>query len=201
MEGCRCLADFLAITAGELFPHSLNNLSTPRYALHRFGDVFAELVKPSTATAATGNRTRHNDTLTRQMFGKGFLDRPIAHKAGDRDRCGSCNGHFGGKFIFGRRRLGVLKHQLQLRNQPRLRSHFSPRSSPLQLFDIDLLTKNDGLIVGLLALGNSQVSQSGGPFSPRLRQFCFKSSGMIAVIFEAGFYARSESHACKSQQI
>ena len=158
VEGCRRLADLLTVTAGELFPHCLNDFPTARHAFHRFGDIFTELAKPFTATASAGYRPRHNNTLTRQMLGKWFLDGPFAGKASNCNRSGRSNGHFGRKLIFGSSCLGILKHQFHLRNQPRSPFRLLTAQLPLQLFDTDFLAQNDGLIVGLLGLGHSQLS-------------------------------------------
>ena len=156
VEGGWRLADFLAVTAGELFADRLNDLPGAWNALHRLGDVFTQLAQPRTAAAGTGDRTRHNDTLARQVIGKGFLDGPFACEAGDVDGSGRCNGHFGGKLVLGRR-LGVLKHQLHLRNQPRGPFRLLATQLSLKLFDMDLLPQNGGLIVRFLGFGDGKL--------------------------------------------
>ncbi|NRP75542.1 hypothetical protein ILFOPFJJ_06465 [Ensifer psoraleae] len=49
------------------------------------------------------------------------------------------------------------EHQLHLRYQPRGSFRLLTTQLPLQLFDMDLLTKNDRLIIGFLGLGDGKI--------------------------------------------
>src|SRR5665213_3354789 len=56
VEGGRCLADLLAIPAGELLPHRFDHLPLARDRLQGPGHVLAQLAQPRSATTIASRR-------------------------------------------------------------------------------------------------------------------------------------------------
>src|ERR1700751_775268 len=116
-ERRRRLADLLAVAAGELLTHGLNDLPLPRYRLKRLRDIFAELGEAARAAAAASGRTRHDHALARQMR-RERLARGLSAGEGTHRRGRCCLR--GGKLILGRRGLELLELKLHLLDQTRL---------------------------------------------------------------------------------
>ena len=71
MERRRCLADALAVTAGELLTDVLDDFPLPRNDLQRLGDVLAELGQPGLRRRqAQAAGAGHDHPLARQVFGE-----------------------------------------------------------------------------------------------------------------------------------
>src|SRR5438477_6824227 len=81
MEGCRRLADLLAVAAGKLLAHMLDHLPLPRDHLQRLGDILAQLAQPSAAATLAGCRSGFDHPLARQMFGERLARRSLANEA------------------------------------------------------------------------------------------------------------------------
>ncbi len=65
MERCRGLADALAIPAGELLPHVLDDLPGAGNGLEALGDVLAQLGQAGASAAGAGHWTGNDDALAR----------------------------------------------------------------------------------------------------------------------------------------
>src|SRR6266550_6985603 len=107
MEGCRRLADLLAVAAGKLLAHMLDHLPLPRDHLQRLGDILAQLAQPSAAATLAGCRSGFDHPLARQMFGERLARRSLANERHHirRLRCGA----FGREFVLGCRTLELLE--------------------------------------------------------------------------------------------
>src|SRR5215208_7309516 len=75
MKRRRCLADLLAVAAGELFADVLDHLPLPRDHLQRLGDVLAQLAQPRAAAAQAARWARFDHALAWQMFREGLARR------------------------------------------------------------------------------------------------------------------------------
>lgn len=69
VERRRRLGDRLAIPAGDLLPHGLDDLPRARDHLQRLGDILAEPRQPRAAAGRAGAWRGNNDPLARQMLG------------------------------------------------------------------------------------------------------------------------------------
>jgi len=115
----RRLGDALAVAAGELLAHRLDDLPPARDDLQRVGDVLAHLHQPGRAAGGAGAGRGQHDALARQVLGEGLAHRLAALEGGDlglrlRRR------RFGKRLVHGRRRLQRLQLQLELVEQPLL---------------------------------------------------------------------------------
>ena len=97
MEGRRWLRDRLAVPAGELLAHRLDDLPLARDHLQRLGHVLAELRQPRTAAGRARARRGNDDALARQMLGKRLPRRPLALEGGDTRRL--LGRHLGGEIV------------------------------------------------------------------------------------------------------
>ena len=80
VEGRRCLADLLAIPAGELLPHGFDHLPLARDRFQGPGDILAQLAQPIAATAVTCRRRIDDHAIARQVIGEGI---PLGALAGE----------------------------------------------------------------------------------------------------------------------
>jgi len=94
VERHRRLADLLAVPAGELLAHRLDDLPLARNNLQGLGDVLADLGQLLRAAARAGGRWRHHHALARQMSGERLAPGPAA--AGERLHLGRA-----GRRLFG----------------------------------------------------------------------------------------------------
>ena len=78
MEGCWWLRNLLALAAGELLSHRLDNLPMARNDLQGLGNVLTELRQFSGAAARAIGGSGDNDALAKQMFGKRFARGTLA---------------------------------------------------------------------------------------------------------------------------
>lgn len=111
VEGRWRLCDRLAVPAGELLAHGLDDLPGPRDHVERLGDVSAKLRQPAAATGRARARRWHGDPPARQVFGKRLPGRPLAFEGGDGR--GLLGRGFGCKIILGG--VGLETFELQLR--------------------------------------------------------------------------------------
>src|ERR1700751_2523356 len=83
-ERRRRLADLLAVAAGELLTHGLNDLPLPRYRLKRLRDIFAELVRrlepQQLQVVGPGTTTRSRGRCAGNGLRAGFL--PVKARTG-----------------------------------------------------------------------------------------------------------------------
>ena len=155
VERRRRLADLLAVAAGDLLAHVLDHLPLARDHLQRLGDVLAELAQPRTAAACAGRRSGHDHPLARQMLGEGLAGRPLAGE-GRYGRPGLGRGVLGGEFVLGGGALELLELQLHLIEQPRGALRARAVEIALQLLDLQLLVRDQRLVVGLLGANDGE---------------------------------------------
>ena len=74
-------------------------------------------------------------------------------------------GHFGRKFVFGRRGLQLLERQFKLIDQPRGALRSLPVTVTVQLGDLQLLLRDQRLVVGGPGFGEGCIRLRGNPFS------------------------------------
>ena len=137
MERRRRLRDLLAVPAGELLPHGLDDLPLARRRLQRPRHILAELAQARTAATGAGLRRLDHDALARQMLGEGVALRPLALEAGDGRRFG--DGALRGEFVFRRARFQLFEFERQLIEQPRRALRLLPVDLALQFGDLELL--------------------------------------------------------------
>src|SRR5690606_3790755 len=82
MEGRRWLADLLAVPAGDLLTHRLDDLPAARDHLQRLGDVFPDPAQPGAPAGWAGAGRGNDHALAGQMLGKRLARWPAAFKAG-----------------------------------------------------------------------------------------------------------------------
>jgi hypothetical protein len=154
MEGCRRLADRLAIAAAELLADTLDHFPLPRDHFQRFGDVFAEFAQPGAATAWALRRRRFDHPLARQVRRERLTCRVFAGKARHCRRLG--NGPLGGDLVLAGGALEFLEGQLHLLDE--LLAAFRALAIELvrQLGDLQPLMGDQGRIVGGLGLGHRE---------------------------------------------
>ena len=153
MERRRRLADLLAVAAGELLADVLDHLPG-RDHLQRLGDVLAQLGQPRAAAAGAGRWARLDHPLARQMLGKGLARRPLAGEG--RHVRGLGRGDLGGDFVLGGRGLQFLQLQLHLVQQPDRALRARAIELALELLDLQLQMRDQGLVVGLLSPDSSR---------------------------------------------
>ena len=130
------LADLLAIPAGELLPHGLDQFEPARDFLQRLGHVFADLGQPRSAAAGASLRRLDDNALALDVVRPGLADRPLAREGANLARLGRRS--LGGEFILGRGGDEVFEFQLQLLNQPRRALRALPVEFALELLDPQL---------------------------------------------------------------
>ena len=119
--------ELLAVPAGELLAHGLDDLSRAGDQFQRLGHILAELGQPVAAAGWAGARRGNNDTFAREVIGKRLPDRLPAfdRRNGRRLRRGS----LGGEFVFGRVGFEILKLKFELCGQPLGASALAPYCS------------------------------------------------------------------------
>lgn len=144
MERCRRLADLLAIAAGELFPHRLDQLEPARDLLQRLGHILAQLRQSRSTAAGAVRWSLNDDALAFDVIRPGLAHQPLAregaHALGFR-RGGTC-----GKLILARRGDEFFKFQLQLLDQPRRALGALPVQFALELLDPKLKMHDQRLV-------------------------------------------------------
>ena len=80
MERRGRLADLLAVPAGELLPHRLDDLEAARDLLQRLGHVLAQLRQPRSAAAGAARRRFDDDALALDVVRPGLAHRPLARE-------------------------------------------------------------------------------------------------------------------------
>jgi hypothetical protein len=147
--------DLLAGAAGELLPHALNDFPTARYHLEGLGDVLAQLAQPGAAAALAGGGRGLDHALARQMLGKGLARRS---PTGERhDLGGARRGLFGGDLVLGRRTRQFVEPQGELIEQSHHTLGALTVELALQLGDLQLLVRDQRLVVGGARPGIGQL--------------------------------------------
>ena len=140
MRRRRRLADRLAVPAGELLAHPLDDLPAPRLAFERLGHDLAELAQPRAAALAADARGGLDDAFDRQVLrqpARSALRMPALRPGGLRLR-GLCLGLFLGLRLF-----QLLDRQFELLDEElaalrRLPVGLAARPGQLQLQPLDL---------------------------------------------------------------
>src|SRR5438132_7374667 len=83
MERRRRLADLLAIAAGELLAHCLDDLEATRDLLQRLGHILADLRQPRSAAAGAARRSVNDDALVFDVVRPRLAHRPLAREGAD----------------------------------------------------------------------------------------------------------------------
>ena len=140
MRRRRRLGDAIAVPAGELLAHPLDDLPAPRLAFERLGHHLAELAQPSAAALAADARGGLDDALDRQIVRK--LARP-AWRAPPRRLGGLGRRDLGLGLFLGLRLLQILDRQFELLDEKlaplrRLAVGLAARLGQLQLQPLDL---------------------------------------------------------------
>ena len=137
MERRRRLADLLAVPAGELLPHRLDHLPSPRRRLQRPRHVLAELAQAIAAAARAGRRRIDHHALARQMVGERVaLGAPAGEGAHRRRLRGRLLRR---QFVFRGARRQFFELERQLVDQPRRALRPLPIDLALELGDPELL--------------------------------------------------------------
>jgi len=109
MRGGRRLGDGLAIPAGELLAHALDDLPAPRLAFERPRHRFPELAQPRAAALAADARRGFDNALDRQIVGQLARTARSALPFGPSRRR-----HLGAGLFVRLRLLHVLDYELEL---------------------------------------------------------------------------------------
>ena len=149
MERRRRLADLLAVPAGELLAHVLDHLPLARDHLQRLGDVLAQLATAARRRSSRRPSARHDHPLARQMLGERLARRPLAGER--RHRSWSWPRPSRRRARPRSPALQLLELQLQLIEQPRRAFRARAVELALQLRDLQLLVRDQRLVVGLLS--------------------------------------------------
>ena len=106
------LADALAVPAGELLAHMLDDLPGAGHYLQGLGDIFAQLGQTGAAATGACLGARNDDALARQVVRERA---PRWARAGEAcDSCGLGRGGLGRQFVLRGRGLQFLELQLHL---------------------------------------------------------------------------------------
>src|SRR6478609_2334173 len=136
MERRGRLADLLAIAAGELFPHRLDDLEATRDLLQRLGHILADLRQPRSAAAGAGRRSLDNDALVFDVVRPGLAYRSLAREGADFLRFRRRG--LRGKLILARRGDELFELQFKLLDQPRRALGALPVQFAFELLDPQL---------------------------------------------------------------
>src|SRR3954471_21307480 len=83
MERRRWLADLLAIPAGELLAHRLDDLEAARDLLQGLGHILADLRQSRSTAAGAGRWSFNNDALVFDIVGPRLAHRPLTREGTD----------------------------------------------------------------------------------------------------------------------
>ena len=159
MERRGGLADALAVAAGELLPHVLDDLPLAGHDLKGLGRILAELGQAGAAAAGTGSRTRNNEALARQMVRERA---PGGTRAGEAcDSGGLGCGDLGGQFVLCGRGLQLLQLQFHLVQQTGGALGARAETVAVELLDLQLEVCDQGQIAGLLCPGGGDIGACG----------------------------------------
>ena len=145
MERRGRLADPLAIAAGELFPHRLDDLEATRDLLQCLGHILADLRQPRSAAAGAGRRSLDNDALVFDVVRPGLAYRSLAREGADFLRFRRRG--LRGKLILARRGDEFFELQFQLLDQPRRALGALPVQFAFELLDPQLEMRDQRLVV------------------------------------------------------
>ena len=115
----------------------------------------AELPQPCAAAARACRRSRHDDTLSRQVRGERLSGRALAREGGDRCRLRGCP--LGGDLVLGGGRFQLREIQLHLVEDARRALRARSVDLALELGDLELLLRDHRRIVGRLGAGHRQL--------------------------------------------
>ena len=165
MEWRRCLADFLAVPAGELLPHRLDHLPLTRHRFQRPGYVFAELAQTIAAAAFARRRRIDHHPLARKVVWERVALSAIARKS-DKCRCfGDCL--LRRQFVFRRVRFQFFEGKRQLIDQPRRAFRFLAVNLALELRYPQGLPHNQRVVLRRLARATASSAFSAAFCSAR----------------------------------
>ena len=146
MERRRRLRDLLAVPAGELLAHRLDDLPVARDHFQRLGDVLAELRQLRRSAARTAVRRRDDDALARQVLGERLARRALAlerlHRLRLRRRL------LRRQLVLGRGGLELLQLQFHLLQEPRLALRAAAVECAPQLLDLQLEMRDQRIRAG-----------------------------------------------------
>src|SRR5436190_19098032 len=145
MERRRRLADLLAIAAGELLAHRLDQLEAARDLLQRLGHILTDLRQPRSTAAGTGRWSLNDDALALDVIRPWLAHRPLAHERADILRLRHCG--LRGELILARRGDEFFELQLQLLQQPRRALGALTVQFAFELLDPQLEMRDQRLVV------------------------------------------------------
>ena len=178
VERRRRLADRLAVAAGELLAHVGDDLPLAGDHLQCLGDVLAQLGEPRPAAAGAGRGAGHDDPLARQVLGERLAGRTLARER--RHAGGLSRRQLGGELVLRGRGFQLLELQLQLIEQTPCALRARSVSIPLELLDLQLQMGDQGLVVGGLGPGPSELGARGE--QRRLERFNVVGKGVEASV-------------------
>ena len=144
MEWRGRLCDLLAVPAGKLLAHGLDDLPLARDHFQRLGDILAELRQTRAAACRARTRCGDDDALARQVLGERLLRRLLAFERGD---VGCLRGrHLGGKVILAGTGFKLFQLQLKLVEQAPAALGMGAEPLAVQLGDLQLEMGNQSLI-------------------------------------------------------
>ncbi len=123
--------------------------------LQCLGDVLAQLGEPCPAAAGAGRGAGHDDPLARQVLGERLAGRTLARER--RHAGGLGRRQLGGELVLRGRGFQLLELQLQLIEQTPCALRARSVSIPLELLDLQLQMGDQGLVVGGLGPGPSEL--------------------------------------------
>ena len=191
----RRLGELLALAAGELLAHRLNDLPTARNHLQRLGHVLAHLRQSLRTAARARSRCRHHHALARQMLGEGLARGPAPLEP--LDSGGALRRRLGREVVFGGARGQLVELELQLPEQPFLTLRTPSVERAAQLLDHQRQGGDLGLRVRDLRLGRRRPRL--GRHQRRAQRLNFSSGAVDALLRSLG--AGTAVHAPHSKAI
>lgn len=174
MERCRWLTDLLAVPAGDLLTHRLDDLPAARNDFERLGDVFTDPAQAGAAASRASAGRRNDDALARQMLRKRLAGWSAPFKAG-------CSGGLASRqlshcLVLAGRGFQLLELKLELVQQAAAPLRPGAEKLVLELLDLQLEMRDQCLVIGPLGPSAQQcrlslVGPHGGRCQSRLEGF------------------------------
>lgn len=183
MERGGRLADLLAVPAGELLAHTLDDLPLAGDHLQRLGDILTEPGQARPTAAQAGAWSRHDDPLSGQMLRERLAGRSLARERRHRRGRGHPRlgrGDLGGDLVAGGAGLKLFELQLHLIQQPGGALGVRAVALTVELRDLQLQMRDQGLIVGCLGAGDGDLGAGGQKH--RLERFNIVRQGLVANV-------------------